>query len=252
MADITNVNVAISSAQKLKEKLELSSLLTSMDSLDSDITQLGEVLRSVDCKEEVLSLMSLEPRCQPAQMQTVVDMLCLLKKHIKFYDILEGGYLQPEAFNWFHLSIPTDLLNCQPLQSLPAAEINYSSLLPNEFQNPVGLENLAGLASPPCTPKGFPSASAILQSPRINPQLRDLGQLRLNEDVHEHEEQTVLLDNSDGRRQVCEEDSDGRNGESRGKDGEDKGAAMGVKEVQEDKMEEDYEEKGQEEKQGDE
>ena len=38
--------------------------------------------------------MSLEPRCQPAQMQTVVDMLHLLKKHIKFYDILEGGYLQ--------------------------------------------------------------------------------------------------------------------------------------------------------------
>ena len=80
-----------------------------------------------------------------------------------------------EAFNWFDLSIPTDLLNCQPLQSLPAAEINYSLLLLNKFQNPVGLENPAGLASPPCTPKGFPSASAILQSPCINPQLLDLG-----------------------------------------------------------------------------
>ena len=44
MVDSTNVNVAISSGQKLKEKLELLSLLTSMDSLDSDITQLGEVL----------------------------------------------------------------------------------------------------------------------------------------------------------------------------------------------------------------
>ena len=56
------------------------------------------------------------------------------------------------------------------------------------------------------------------------------------------------LDNSDGGRQVCEEDSDGRNGESRGNNGEDKDAAMRVKEVQEDKMEEDYKEKGQEEK----
>ena len=132
----------------------------------------------------------------------------------------------PEAFNWFHLSIPTDLLNCQPLQSLSAAEINYLSLLLNRFQNPVGLENAAGLASPPCMPKGFPSASAILQLPCINPQLLDLDQLRLNEDVHEHEEQTVPLDNSDGRRQVCREDSDGRNGESRGKNGEDKDAAV--------------------------
>ena len=69
-----------------------------------------------------------------------------------------------EAFNWFNLSIPTDLLNCQPLQSLPAAENNYLSLLLNEFQNLVGLENPAELASPPCMPKGFPSASAILQS----------------------------------------------------------------------------------------
>ena len=67
-----------------------------------------------------------------------------------------------EAFNWFNLSISTNLLNCQPLQSLLAAEINYLSLLPNKFKNPVGLENAAGLASPPCTPKGFPSASAIL------------------------------------------------------------------------------------------
>ena len=39
---------------------------------------------------------------------------------------------------------------------------------------------------------------------------------------------------------------------SRGKNGEDKDAAMGVKEVQEDKMEEDYKEKGQEVKQEDE
>ena len=60
------------------------------------------------------------------------------------------------------------------------------------------------------------------------------------------------LNNSDGRRQVCKEDSDCRNGESRGQNREDKGAAMGVKEVEEDKMEEDYKEKGQEEKQEDE
>jgi hypothetical protein len=88
-----------------------------------------------------------------------------------------------EAFNWFNLSIPTGLLICQPSQSLPAAEINYSSLLLNQFKTPVGLENEAGLAFPPYTPKGFPSASTILQSPSINPQLLEFGQLRLNEDV---------------------------------------------------------------------
>ena len=149
-----------------------------------------------------------------------------------------------EAFDWFDLFIPTDLLNCQLSQSLPAAEINYLLLLPNKFENPVGLENAAGVTSPPYTPKGFPSASAIPQSPCINPQLLEFGQPRLNEDIpivednylqtemwmqteqdgepRKHEEQMVQLDNSDGcnedsRRQVCEEDSDGRNGESRGK-----------------------------------
>jgi hypothetical protein len=74
-----------------------------------------------------------------------------------------------EAFNWFNLSIPTDLLICQPSQSLPTAEINYSLLFPSQFKTLVGLENTAGLASPPYTPKGFPSASTILQSPSINP-----------------------------------------------------------------------------------
>jgi hypothetical protein len=177
-----------------------------------------------------------------------------------------------EAFNWFHLSIPTDLLICQPSQSLPAAEINYSSLLLNQFKTPVGLENTAGLASPPYTPKGFLSASTILQSPSISPQIPGFGQLRLNEDIpmvedncmrtetqmqteqygepKKHEEQMTQLDNSDAgnedsRRHVCEKNSDGRNGESRGKKKEDK-HAIGVKEAQEDKMEEDNEEKGQE------
>jgi hypothetical protein len=177
-----------------------------------------------------------------------------------------------EAFNWFNLSIPTDLLICQPSQSLLAAEINYSLLLPNQFKIPVGLENAAGLASPPYTPKGFSSASTILQSPSINPQLLEFGQLRLNEDVpmvedncvqtetrmqtkqdgepKKHEEQTTQLDNldagnEDSGRHVCKENSDGRNAESRGKKGEDK-HAIGVKEAQEDKMEEDHEEKGQE------
>ena len=180
-----------------------------------------------------------------------------------------------EAFNWFDLSILTDLLSCQPYQSLPVAEINYWSLLPNKFKNLVGLENAAGLASPPYTPKGFLSASAIPQSPCINSQLLEFGQLRLNEDVpiiednhlqtetwmqteqdgepRKHKEQMAQLDNSDGgnedsRRQVCEEDSDGRNGKSRGKNREDKNA-MGVKQVQENRMEKDLEEKGQEEKQ---
>ena len=176
-----------------------------------------------------------------------------------------------QAFNWFDLSIFTDILNCQPSQSLPAAEINY--LLPNKIKNLVGLENAGGLTSPPCTPKGFfPSASTIPQSPCINPQILEFGQLRVNEDIpmvegnllqaetqmqpeqdgapRKHEEQTVQLDdldgcNEDSRRQVCKEDSDGRNGESRGENMEDKDA-MGVKEVQE---EEDHEEKGQEEKQ---
>jgi hypothetical protein len=65
-----------------------------------------------------------------------------------------------------------------------------------------------------------------------------------------HEEQTTQLDNSDAGnedngRHVCEENSDGRNGESRGEKGEDK-HAIGVKEAQKDKMEEDHEEKGQE------
>jgi hypothetical protein len=170
------------------------------------------------------------------------------------------------------LFIPTDLLICQPSQSLPAAEINYSSLLPNQFKTPVGLENTAGLTSPPYTPKGFPSASTILHSPSIIPQLLEFGQLRLNEDIPmvedncvqtetwvqteqdgepgKHEEQMTQLDNSDAGnensgRHVCEENSDGRNGESRGEKEEDK-HAIGVKEAQEDKMEEDHEEKRQE------
>jgi hypothetical protein len=96
-----------------------------------------------------------------------------------------------EAFNWYNLSIPTDLLICQPSQSLPAAEINYSSLLLNQFKTLVGLENAAGLASPPYTPKGFPSASTMLQSPSINPQLLEFGQLRLNEDVSMVEDNCV-------------------------------------------------------------
>ena len=50
-----------------------------------------------------------------------------------------------EAFNWFDLSIPTDLLNCQPSQSLPVAEINYLSLLTNRIKNLIGLENAGGL-----------------------------------------------------------------------------------------------------------
>ena len=176
-----------------------------------------------------------------------------------------------EAFNWFDLSIPTDLLNCQLSQSLPVAEINYLLLLPNEIKNLVGLANAGGLASPPCTPKGFfSSASTIPQSPCINPQILEFGQLRINEDIpivednrpqaetqmqteqdrepRKHEEQMVQLDNSDGhnedsRRPVGKEDSDGRNGGSRGKNREDKDA-MGVKEAQEDKMEEDHEERG--------
>ena len=49
-----------------------------------------------------------------------------------------------EAFNWFDLSISTDLLNCQPSQSLPVAG-NYLSLLPNRIENLVGLENAGGL-----------------------------------------------------------------------------------------------------------
>jgi hypothetical protein len=160
-----------------------------------------------------------------------------------------------EAFNWFNLSIPTDLLICQLSQSLPAAEIDHSSLLPNQFKTPVGLENAAGLASSPYTPKGFPSASTILQSPSINPQLLEFGQLRLNKDVSmvedncvqtetqmqteqdgepkKHEEQTTQLDssdagNEDSGRHVCEENSDGRNSESRGEKGEDKHAIGGT------------------------
>jgi hypothetical protein len=177
-----------------------------------------------------------------------------------------------EAFNWFNLSIPTDLLICQPSQSLPTAEINYSSLLLNQFKTPVGLENAAGLTSPPYTSKGFPSTSTILQSPSINFQFLEFGQLRLNEDIpmvedncmqtetrmqtkqdgepKKHEEQMTQLDNLDAGnensgRHVCEENSDGRNGKSRGKKGEDK-HAIRVKEAQEDKIEEDYKEKGQE------
>ena len=149
-----------------------------------------------------------------------------------------------EAFNWFDLSIPTDLLNCQPSQSLPAAEINYSSLLPSEFQNPAGPQNAAGIASPPYTPEGFPSTSAIHPPPCINPQLLEFGQLRLNEDA------PIVGDgphggNGNSARQACEVESDGRNGEMGGKNGED-GDAAGVKESQEDNMEEHCEEKGQE------
>jgi hypothetical protein len=159
-----------------------------------------------------------------------------------------------------------------PSQSLPAAEINYSSLLPNQFKTLVGLENAAGLTFPLYTLKGFSSTSTTLQSPSINPQLLEFGQLRLNEDVpmvedncmqtetqmqteqdgepKKHEEQTTQLDNSyagneDSGRHVCEENSDGRNGESRGKKGENK-HAIGVKEAQKDKIEEDNKEKGQE------
>ena len=66
-----------------------------------------------------------------------------------------------EAFNWFDLSIPTDLLNCQLFQSLPAAEINYLLLLLNTIKNLVGLKNAGGLASPPAHPR----ASSPLHPP---------------------------------------------------------------------------------------
>jgi hypothetical protein len=67
-------------------------------------------------------------------------------------------------------------------------------------------------------------------------------QTKQNREPKKHEEQTTQLDNSDAgnedsERHVCEENSDGRNGKSRGEKGEDK-HAIGVKEAQEDKMEE--------------
>lgn len=54
-----------------------------------------------------------------------------------------------EACNWFDLSIPTHLLNCQPSQSLPAAEINYSSVLQNAFQRAAGHDQQAWTLTSP-------------------------------------------------------------------------------------------------------
>jgi hypothetical protein len=121
-----------------------------------------------------------------------------------------------EACNWFNLSIPTMLLNCQPFQSLPAAEIDYSSVLQKAFDNLVGDKTLGGLASPPYSPNSFPSAPTMPGSPCINPQLLKLQRITLNEDMDMQGEN---------------EDED----------------AIGVKQAQEDEVEEDQEEEGQEE-----
>jgi hypothetical protein len=90
-----------------------------------------------------------------------------------------------QACNWFDLSIPTDLLHCQPSQSLPEAEINYSSLLLQNALNNIfnNNRNTGGLASPPDSPSTFPSASVIPGSPCINPKLLSLTHLSLNEDI---------------------------------------------------------------------
>lgn len=122
-----------------------------------------------------------------------------------------------QACNWFNLSIPTDLLHCQPSQSLPEAEINYSSLLPqnalsNIFDNNC---NTGGLASPPDSPSTFPSASAIPGSPCINPQLLSLTHLSLNEGIQagyrrggvkEAEEDEVEQDKEEQGKQELEDE----------------------------------------------
>lgn len=86
-----------------------------------------------------------------------------------------------EACNWFDLSIPTNALNNQPSQSLPAAEIDYSSLLQTALEKLVANDSIGGLASPPYSPSHFPSSSTIAGSPCINPQLLDLHQITLDD-----------------------------------------------------------------------
>lgn len=105
-----------------------------------------------------------------------------------------------EACNWFDLNIPTEHLNRQPSQSLPAPEIDYSSLLQKAFDNVLRDSNTGGLASPPYSPNTFPSTSAIPELPCINPQLLDLGQLRLHEKIPDS--------NGRGKKDADEEDED--------------------------------------------
>jgi hypothetical protein len=96
VVDVNIVDEAISSAQKLKEKLE-SNLPTPMDSLASDIAQLDAELRLVNCEdavgilEEIVALTPMEPSRRPAQMQTVIEMLHILKEHAHFYSLLRGA-----------------------------------------------------------------------------------------------------------------------------------------------------------------
>lgn len=189
-----------------------------------------------------------------------------------------------EACNWFDLSIPTDLLNCQPSQSLPSAEINYASVLQTAFQHLVAYDQetrpyqqSGGLVSPPNSPNTFPSASSIDRSPCINPQLLQLCHLSLGEDVsmaddtqmqiemqteqdkefdepQEHIAQLDDLDCSDDnsrREEVHEEHPDGMDDSSESgsehKQHEEDEDAMRVKESEEEEGQDEQEEEGEKE-----
>ena len=167
-------------------------------------------------------------------------------------DALTGD---PESSKWFDLSIPTNLLNHPPPESARA------SLLPNALSHLVADKNRGGLVTPPFSPQGFPSTSALLRSPCMNPQQLGLHHLSLDEDVpmaketdlqtetqrqpeqdgdsEANKEWRAESDNSDGGdgdggREVHEEDSH-RDGGRRGKEEDED--SMAVEEPQEDEVE---------------
>jgi hypothetical protein len=71
-----------------------------------------------------------------------------------------------EAFNWFNLSIPTDVLICQPSQSLPAAEINYFSLF---SKLRLALKTQLGSHPHPTHPRAFPLHPPFCSRPPFTP-----------------------------------------------------------------------------------
>jgi hypothetical protein len=192
-----------------------------------------QVFRSLGNKRPE-SLMAMEDHILSAAMKLshgedlVTTMSCLHDGIKASEDALSHDV---QACNWFCLTKPTDCLNVQPSPSSHTEEFDHSSLSQNPFKNLVGDKNTVGLASPPCSPKGLPSAPRFPIADCIDPQLLHLGGLSLDEDLMAED-----MDPSDGSG----DDSGGENKED--------GDVMRVEDAQEDQVEEDHTEEGQENK----
>jgi hypothetical protein len=111
-----------------------------------------------------------------------------------------------QACDWFCLTKPTDCSTFQPSLLPEREESDHSSLSWNAFCNQVTDENEVGLASPPCSPKSFPSAFAMPDC--INPRLLQLDHPSIDGGALMAEEVDPLHggnDDSRGENKVQEE-----------------------------------------------